>query len=374
MTSRRIVAFVSAFVLVFFIPLAPPASGARATDVSAASAVLMDADSGRFLYEKNSREPMLIASTTKIMTALVVLQNRDLDEVVTIAEEQTGVEGSSMYLKPDEQLTVRELLYGLLILSGNDAAEVLAVHCAGDVPSFAEQMNAKARELNLLRTHFENPHGLNANAHYSCARDLAIIAREALRNEEFRRIVSTQSISIAGRSMQSHNRLLTDYEGAVGVKTGYTMKAGHCLVSAAERDGRLLIAVTLNAPDYWDDNMAMLDDGFALFKPRTLCTADDNMGRVPVFTGAESHVSACARQSLSMPLTDEELPRVELTLRLPWYVWAPVDRGAHAGYARYLLDGRLLGQVELYYADDVSAQTPKKSFWQSLEEFIERVG
>ena len=275
-----------------------------------------------------------------------------------------------MYLKPDEQLTVRDLLYGLLLASGNDAAEALAVHCAGSIPAFAGLMNEKARALKLTQSHFVNPHGLNANRHYSCARDLALIAREALQNEAFRDIVSTKDIMVAGRAMKNHNKLLWDYPGAIGVKTGYTMKAGRCLVSAAERDGRLLIAVTLNAPDDWKDHTALFDAGFSQYRTRTLCRAGDELGRVPVFSGTSSRVGVCARETLEVPLTDEELSRLETELNVPWYVWAPADKDAAAGTVRWMLDGRLIGQAGLVYAADVAEQVPRaRTFWESLGDF-----
>ncbi|MDR3206790.1 MAG: D-alanyl-D-alanine carboxypeptidase, partial [Oscillospiraceae bacterium] len=346
---------------------------AEAFGTSARCAVLLDVQSGRFLYEREPQTPMLIASTTKMMTALVVLKNARLGDVVTVAKAQTGVEGSSMYLREGERLTVRELLYGLLLSSGNDAAEALAVHCAGDIPAFAELMNAQARELGLIRSHFANPHGLNANQHYSCARDLALIAREAMQNPDFRQIVSTKTINMAGRALQNHNKLLWSYEGAIGVKTGYTIKAGRCLVSAAERDGRMLIAVTLNDPDDWLDHAALFDEAFARYETRTLCAADAVVGQTPVLSGEARTVSLRARDTLTLPLTEEEWARVQTELDLPWYVWAPVARDAAAGHVRYLLDGKLLCQTELYYGEDVPEYVSEtKSFWQALTDFFAR--
>ena len=367
-TSKRLVTFV--VTLFLLLPFVSP--HAKALEVSAQCAVLMDTQSGRFLYEKNPENPMLIASTTKIMTALVVISRCNLDEMVTVRKEQTGVEGSSMYLKPDEQISVRDLLYGLLLASGNDAAETLAVHCAGSIPSFAEMMNETARMLRLTDTHFANPHGLNANQHYSCARDMAVIAQEAMKNEEFRRIVSTKTITLDERVLKNHNKLLWDYEGAIGLKTGYTMKAGRCLVSAAERDGRMLIAVTLNAPNDWKDHAALFDAGFKTFKTRTLCTDGDVLGSVPVVSGVVRSVQVYAEETLTMPLTDEELSRVELVPELPRFIWAPMTQGAVIGKARFMLDGRLLCQTDLCCAQDVPEQT-EKTFWQNLSELWDRV-
>lgn len=369
--AKRITVLALAFVLL--LGMLPTAS-ARAIDCSAKAAVLLDTQSGRFLYEKSAKNPMLIASTTKMMTALVVIKNCKLDAVVTIKKEQTGIEGSSMYLKVDEKLTVRELLYGLLLSSGNDAAEALAVHCAGSIAQFARMMNEEARALGLTNTHFANPHGLNANEHYSCARDLALIAMEGLKNEDFRQIVSTKTINLAGRAMQNHNKLLWNYQGAIGIKTGYTIKAGRCLVSAVERDGRVLVAVTLNDPDDWKDHAAMYDIGFSQYNPRELCRQGDVIGSVSVLSGTARAVLVRAKETVTMTLTDDEMERVALSMETTWYAWAPISAGSAAGKARFLLDGKLLGETILYYDHDVPQYVPpKKSFWKSLTDFGSRI-
>lgn len=353
---------------VFFAP------ASKALGVSAQCAVLLDVQSGRFLYEKDAQSPMLIASTTKMMTALVVLKHCNLDAVVTVKKEQVGVEGSSMYLKEGEQLTVRELLYGLLLASGNDAAETLAVYCAGSIPQFADKMNELARQLNLTRTHFSNPHGLNANEHYSSARDLALIAMEAMKSADFKQIVSTKTISLAGRTLTNHNKLLWNYPGTIGVKTGYTIKAGRCLVSAADRDGRVLIAVTLKAPDDWKDHAALYDAGFAQFRTRVLCAQDDIVCTIPVVSGLARSVPVRVRETLSMPLSEDELRRVKTSFQVPWFAWAPVKKDDEAGKIRYTLDGKLLCEALLYYDGAVEEYVPpQKSFWQSLSDFGTRL-
>ena len=238
--------------------LAPP------PQVSAKSAALLDGTTGECLCEKNGDQRALIASTTKIMTGLLVCEAGDLDRTVTVPETAAGTEGSSMYLKSGETLTRRELLYGMMLHSGNDAALTLAISVSGSEAAFVRQMNRRACALNLTQTHFANPHGLDSGENYSTALDLVRLAQAALQNEQFRAVVSTKTITCAGRTLTNHNKLLWRYDGCIGVKTGYTRHAGRILVSAAERGGRMLIAVTISDPDEWRDHVSLLDYGFAV--------------------------------------------------------------------------------------------------------------
>ena len=238
--------------------LAPP------PQVSAKSAALLDGTTGECLCEKNGDQRALIASTTKIMTGLLVCEAGDLDRTVTVPETAAGTEGSSMYLKSGETLTRRELLYGMMLHSGNDAALTLAISVSGSEAAFVRQMNRRACALNLTQTHFANPHGLDSGENYSTALDLVRLAQAALQNEQFRAVVSTKTITCAGRTLTNHNKLLWRYDGCIGVKTGYTRHAGRILVSAAERGGRMLIAVTISDPDDWRDHVSLLDYGFAV--------------------------------------------------------------------------------------------------------------
>lgn len=239
---------------------------AEALEVSATAAVLMDADMGQMLYEKNGDRQMLIASTTKIMTALVVLEHAAPDDVITVTPDHMA-EGSSMYLRAGETLRVEELLYGLLLCSGNDAALALT-ECAGGLTPFVALMNEKAAALGMAHTSFANPNGLDADGHYSTARDMAVLAAAAVENPTFRRICSSRSVTIGQRTMENHNRLLRQVEGCVGLKTGYTQAAGRTLVSCTERDGCRLVAVTLQDGNDWADHAALYDYGFRLTAPR----------------------------------------------------------------------------------------------------------
>ena len=239
---------------------------AEALEVSATAAVLMDADMGQVLYEKNGDRQMLIASTTKIMTALVVLEHAAPDDVITVTPDHMA-EGSSMYLRAGETVRVEELLYGLLLCSGNDAALALT-ECAGGLTPFVALMNEKAAALGMAHTSFANPNGLDADGHYSTARDMAVLAVAAVENPTFRRICSSRSVTIGQRTMENHNRLLRQVEGCVGLKTGYTRAAGRTLVSCTERDGCRLVAVTLQDGNDWADHAALYDYGFRLTAPR----------------------------------------------------------------------------------------------------------
>ena len=249
--------------------------------VSAKSAILIDLEENEILFEKNARERLPMASTTKIMTALVVCDIIELDTVVAIPPSAVGVEGSSVYLKAGELMSIKDLLTALLLESANDAAEALAIVCAGSVKEFAKRCNEKAQELGLKNSNFTNPHGLFDENHYTTAYDLAIISAHALKNPQIREIVSTKSAKIpldvseenpfgkGVRNLKNHNKMLSTYEGAIGMKTGFTKKSGRCLVSAAKRGDLTLIAVTLCAPDDWQDHTAMLNYGFENYEYRT---------------------------------------------------------------------------------------------------------
>ena len=224
----------------------------------------MDVDSGRVLYEHNADAKMLIASTTKILTALVVLEHARLTDTITVTNDHM-VEGSSMYLKPGETVTVEELLYGLMLCSGNDAALALA-DCCGGLDAFVQAMNEKAAALGMKDTSFANPNGLDDENHYSTARDMAVLAAYAAKDPTFRRICSTRTATVGGRTMTNHNKLLSQVEGCIGMKTGYTKAAGRTLVSCAERQGRRLVAVTLCDGNDWADHKTLYEMGFAAYE------------------------------------------------------------------------------------------------------------
>ena len=235
--------------------------------VSAKAAALFDLENDTFIYTKNENARLSMASTTKIMTAIVAIENSDLDKIITVDSQAVGIEGSSIYLKQDEQISIRSLIYALMLRSANDAAAALAYEISGSIEDFSALMNQKADELGLKDTNFENPHGLDSQNHYTTAHDLAIISAYALKNTTFKEISSTKKIEIESseetRLLVNHNKLLSSYDGCIGVKTGYTKKSGRSLVSAAQKGDKLLICVTINAPDDWNDHTKLLNYGFS---------------------------------------------------------------------------------------------------------------
>ena len=245
----------------------------------------MDGNTGQILSGENVHQRSLIASTTKIMTALVVLETMDIRQRVTVPKEAVGIEGSSMYLREGEELTVSDLLYGMMLHSGNDAAVALAIACSGSLPGFVRKMNEKAAELSLSNTHFDNPNGLDGDTHYSTAYDLGMLTAYALKVPGFRDIVSRKEITLGGRSLRNHNRLLWMMDGIIGVKTGYTRAAGRILVSAMEYQGRTLIAVTIHDGNDWQDHAALYAYGKSLYEQRVLFSKGEPLGQIPLLDG-----------------------------------------------------------------------------------------
>ena len=332
--------------------------------VSARRACVMDAVSGRILYEKAARERGLIASTTKIMTALVVCEQCNVLDRMRIPKEAVGIEGSSMYLKEGEVLTIQELLYGLMLSSGNDAAVALAIYCGGTVEGFSELMNDKARVLGLRDTHFENPNGLDSPGHYSTARDLATLAAYAMENPIFAKTVSTKNIKVGDRYLTNHNKMLWRTEGADGVKTGYTKAAGRVLVSSAQRQGRRIVAVTMDAPGDWEDHACFLEEGFSRYTVRDIVAQGQVMGTVEVVSGERQTVELLAAENFSYALAPEET--VQFALSGPGFIYAPAVAGAEAGYAYVLLMGKAVGKIPLIYGQTVEQIREEETSWRKI--------
>ena len=330
----------------------------RVGAVSAEKAMVLDAATGRALYEKNADERSLIASTTKIMTALVVCQQCNVLDRVKIPAEAVGIEGSSMYLAEGEVLTVQELLYGMMLRSGNDAAAALAIYCGGTIEGFAELMNDKARELGLAGTHFVNPHGLDAPDHYSTARDLAVLAAYAMDDPIFARTVGAKTVTIGDRVLTNHNKLLWQLEGAEGVKTGYTRAAGRILVSSASREGRRLICVTINAPDDWNDHKSLLEQGFGDYEARELIEAGDVLGYRYILGGDGSYGPLVAAEGFSYAMAAGE--EIDIVLSPRQFSYAPVDEGEEEGCAYVVLGGRVIGEVPLVWGASVTEKQEKE--------------
>ena len=355
------------FAAIFAVGLAPRAFATPA--VSARSAILIEAESGDVLFAKDADERLPMASTTKIMTALVAIEELPLETVVTVPAGAVGVEGSSVYLKTGERLTLEDLLYALLLASANDAATAIALTVSDSIESFAALMNAKASELGLTGTHFTNPHGLDDEAHYTTAHDLARLAAVALEKEDFRRIAGTVKHTIPAadgvRVLLNHNKMLRLYDGAIGVKTGFTKRCGRCLVSAAERDGLRLVAVTLSAPDDWRDHTAMLDFGFASVERVTLAKPGDFAIDLPVAGGETETVRVSAESEVSVVLPKTH-GAIKTRVELPEFVFAPVEAGETLGRVVFTLDSQEIGSAFLTAEENVSARPVKHSLWQQF--------
>lgn len=349
---------------------APPPS------TSAESAILMDADSGRILYEKNAHKRMGMASTTKLMTALVALSLADKDRIISIPAEAVGIEGSSVYLVEGEKLTLEELILALLLSSANDAATAIAISLAGSEEAFADKMNEYARSLGLADTHFTNPHGLYSEEHYTTAKDLGVIAAEALKNETIRRIVATKKATIPhdgkadARLLVNHNRLLKSYDGAIGMKTGFTKATGRCLVSAAQRDGLTLICVTLNAPDDWRDHTAILDFGFENFERRIFYTASAFSYALPLCDSQRDSVSLTNTEPLSLTVRKgSEID--DLTVEAPFrFAVGSVRRGNFFGQVTVCADGQSVSSP-LAFAESTTGNTRRRiGFFERIYTFF----
>lgn len=323
---------------------------------SARSAVLYLPECDTFIYSKNADTPMPMASTTKIMTALVAIESCDLSEIVEVDDSAIGVEGSSAYLKRGDILTMEELLYALLLQSANDAAVAIACHISGDEEGFSALMNEKAKAIGLSHTHFTNPHGLDNEEHYTTAKELAIIASKALENPGFRKIVSTYKRTFSTeervRTYVNHNKLLKLYDGCIGVKTGFTKRSGRCLVGAAEKDGLCFVTVTLDAPNDWSDHKKMLDLGFESYEKLMLAEPFDYIYKIPMIDGTKDSllVANCLPAEL---IRQREGGEVCEQVKLVRYAIAPIQRGDILGEIIYTSEGKELARVPLVATENV---------------------
>ena len=337
--------------------------------VAARGAVLIDEASGRVLFGQNENAQYPMASTTKVMTTLLALENAKLDEPVTAGKNAHGVEGTSLYLSEGETLSMEHMLYGLMLRSGNDAAVAVAEHIAGSVSAFAGMMNDKAEALGI-DAHFVNPHGLDAEGHHISALGLALLFREAMKNPQFRTITATQRKVIPwvgneySRVLENKNKLLKTYEGATGGKTGYTSKAGRCLVFSAERDGLELIGALLNCPSWFDTATQMLDWGFENFRVESALRAGERAASVRVLGGLSSEVDAMASEALcaAVPVGLATQRQVELPASVP----APVRAGQTLGTASLRGDREVFARCGLVAAANVE----KRALAQSLRRLL----
>ncbi len=333
-------------------------------DISAECAVVIDAATGRVICDRNAEQQHSMASTTKITTAITALENSTLDSIITMDEESAAQEGSSTYLHPGDQLTMEEMLYGLLLNSGNDAAWLVAKQVGGDVDTFVSMMNETAKRAGARNTQYKNPSGLDAEGHYTTALDLAKIARYAMNNDVFADIVRTRArrVTVLNRPADeqyfvNHNKLLEMYEGCSGVKTGYTQATGRCLVSSATRNGMTFIAVTLNAPDDWNDHMKLLDFAFANNTAKNI-VAEGQVLKTETIDGTEYNFTAEEGYAIAEPLdtTIDTVTEVHMFRNLA----GPVKAGDKVGYAAIFYGGEQVGKVNIVSEQDINTE---KTLW-----------
>lgn len=343
---------------------------AQEVATSAKACIVIDGHTGRTLLEHNAAQPLPMASTTKVMTALLAIESGDLTSPVTCSRSAFGVPGTSIYLSLGETLTLEQMLYGLMLQSGNDAATAIAEHIGGTVENFCCMMTSRAQELGCKSTVFLTPHGLPCEGHFTTANDLALIAREAMKHPVFRRIVSTARAKIPwegrayDRVLNNKNKLLTTYDGATGIKTGYTKAAGRCLVFGAQRSGMEIIGVVLNCSDWFDEAARLMDLAFAGWESQTWLLAGECIRTLPVEGSGGRTVQAVLTQNLTGLVPVDVMPAIEIDL--PDILPAPIEAGQEIGQVRMMHDGEVLCASPL--AADQSI--PRDDFAARWERFI----
>ncbi len=357
------------FLILLAALLLPASALAHQVETTAKACIIIDAASGRTLLEHNAQAPLPMASTTKVMTALLALEQGDLSSTVTCGRNAFGVPGTSIYLALGEKLTLEQMLYGLMLSSGNDAAVAIAEHIGSSVEDFCRMMTQRADDLGCADTVFLTPHGLPCEGHHTTARDLALIAREAMKHDTFRTIVSTRRATIpwAGhdydRVLNNKNKLLATYPGATGIKTGYTKAAGRCLVFGAERSGMEIIGVVLNCADWFSEAAALMDTAFAEYERCTLMLSGESIRTLPVDHANGAEVGALLTADLSAIVPKGALPQIEIDL--PQSLEAPVQAGQVVGEVLMRHDGQVLCAVPLVAAEDI-ARDDFASRWQTF--------
>ncbi len=357
------------FCFLLTVVLTLPMFSVGAVSTSAKAAILINGDTGEVIYEQNADEKLPMASTTKIMTALLLCEMGDLSKEITVTAEMLRVEGSSMGLLAGDRVTLHDLLYGLALASGNDAANVVAYTLGTTVNGFANLMNKKAEELGLLNTNFVTPSGLDADGHYTTARDLANLARFAMQNEEFAKAASSKSATLNygnppyRRTLTNHNKLLKTFDGAIGVKTGFTKKSGRCLVSAAKRDGKYVIAVTLNDGNDWQDHSSLLEYGLNAVK-LTEIKPHKTEYNIPVINGEENINVKIGSYTVST-LENENF---SCEVNLPKFLYAPIKKGEKIGSVAYKKNGTVIKVSDILAENSINLKEQEKNIADVLFE------
>lgn len=366
---------ISVCLIAFFIMLAIADPAWAIPAVSGSSAILMDVTTGTILYQKNIHQQMEPASTTKILTAIVAIENGDLNSKTTVSKNAARIEGSSIWLSQGEVQTLEDLLYGVLLSSGNDASVAVAEHIAGNQEQFVAMLNEKAIAIGAKESKFANPHGLPESSHLTTVNDMALITRYALHNPVFAKMVSTKQHVIPwpgndwDRSMTNHNKLLWRFEGADGVKTGYTRSAGHCLVASATKDSHQLLAVVFKSQDMYADCTALLEWGFANFELIRVANAGQVIKPANITDGVSNVVNVIPAQALNLVLSKSQAQKVSLEIDIPFSIPAPVVRLQNVGRLRAVCDGQILAEIDLIAEDAV----PRRTFLHAIINWLKKL-
>lgn len=356
-------------------------AGAVNFSVSAQSAVLINADTLEIVYEKNAHEKRGMASTTKIMTSILALEYGNENKSINVRDEDVKVEGTSIGLKAGDKVTLDVLVAGMLLESGNDAANVTATAVSGSKKAFADLMNKKAEEIGMKNTSFKNPSGLTEEGHFSTAYDMALLASYAVRNEKFRKLCSCKSMRVSygeeeiERTFYNHNKLLSMVDGVFGIKTGFTKASGRCLVSAAEREGVTLIAVTLFAPDDWNDHKKLFEYGFDEVKIKT-ARFDEKTVKIPVVGSEKRYINVYLSDEMEIPSSEETIKSVDFRVYCEPFVYAGVEKGELVGCVEAVnSQGAVISKSFLLAEESAplnfKEKTEPPTIWEKLKKFTE---
>lgn len=374
---KRISVLIACLLVFRFVPVVNAQSDIH---VSAKSAILVEMQTGEILYEKSAYEKRAMASITKIMSTLVTIESGDLDEEFEVDSTAIKVEGTSMGLREGDIVTKRALCYGMLLPSGNDAANAAAVAVGGSIDGFIKMMNKRAKQIGMKNSNFVTPSGLDADGHYTTAYDMAMLTRVALKNPDFSKICGTQSIKIKygnpphDRWLKNSNRMLKVYDGANGVKTGFTDAAGRTLVSSATRDGITLICVTLRAPNDWSDHQKLLDYGFSKVKKKEI-EVDYSQLSVDVVGGYSKTVGVLPHRVPFAPEINNRSSKLEIEIRREHFVYAPVKAGDIVGEIVFKLNGEEIDSISIIASSDIDAYIAeqKESFYDKIKKFFKKL-
>ena len=353
----------------------PVPVGDKLPNMTATSAIVIEAKTGHIIYQREANRRMFPASTTKMMTLITALENNKLDEIVTVGKNAAGAEGSTLWLIEGEKIPLGEMLSGMMMISGNDAAIAIAEHVDGSVSKFAAHMTKRAKELGAVNTNFTNANGLPDPNHYTTAYDLAIMAAHGYTLNNFEDIVSSKEkifswVHDDTHLLRNENQMLWLYQGGNGVKTGYTDAAGRCLISASNRNGIQLIAVVLDSLYMWNDSIELLDYGFSKVENKALIKPNETIDTVPVLSGRKHTMKVKTTDEVVMPVFTDDKDAYELNCEMPSFLKAPIKKGDTVGKVKVLCDGKEVGESKIIATDDVEQKSFFKMILNTIKSFF----